>query len=102
MLFSPPWAGTSHVVQFWPVGIEAMAPEAEPVLDQSRAQVWEASIQLAAALSRNSLLRTRAMEMKLSHLAPRSFDEARMQGLAWSRCDAAHSPWDFCCTRRAA
>ena len=81
MLLAPPWAGTSHVVQLWPVGIEAMAPEAEPVLDQSRGQMWQASIQLAAAPARNDLLRTHALEMKLSHLPPRSFDEARMQGL---------------------
>ena len=77
MLLTPPWTRTSHVVQFWPIRVEATAPEAEPELDQSRAQRWQASIQLATPPALNDLLRTRAMEMKLSHLAPRGFDEGQ-------------------------
>ena len=70
MLLAPPWAGTSHVVQLWPVGIEATAPQAEPELRFS-AEMSSASIQLAAALVQEDPLGTRAMEIKLSHLAPR-------------------------------
>ena len=62
MLLAPPWARTSHVVQFWPVRVDAMAPELEPGLDQASAQTRQASIQLATAPARNDPLKTCAMD----------------------------------------
>ena len=70
MLLAPPWAGTSHVVQLRPVGVEATAPQSEPELRFS-AEMSQASIQLAGALVQEDPLGTPAMEIELGHLAPR-------------------------------
>ena len=46
VLLTPPRARASHVVEFWPIAIEAFAPQADADFDQLGAQRWWALVPL--------------------------------------------------------